>query len=300
MKPQKTLFILLAYAASSLAAQESDTIQWQLVAGDKLQSTHEQRTSIETSIDNRRKQIGNDMLLVIDWIIDKVEDNRIEMTQSINRIKLEIRRPSKTATETTIVDTESNDEPTPGLAKGLYGQITSLIGTEFKVVMTTRGEIVEVTIPESSKSTVRSAPASMLLRQILTTDGLKKLIGQACITFPENESQKQWKTNSENTNALGKLRKETVVNYEGKSKRNGANAHTFALNSIAKTIDAATTSDAPTMDDYSGWGKVWYSPDTKQVYESEFENRMNLTRQYRDQKIISAVSTTNKMRVIKQ
>lgn len=300
MKLPITLSVLPVFVATCMAAQDAEPIRWDLRAGDKLQATHQQTTRIETNIDNRRKEIGNDMLLVVDWEVTKAGDEQIEMTQSINRIKLDIRRPSKTAVETMVIDTDAKDEPGSGLANDLKNQVLSLIGTEFNVVMTTRGEIVQVTIPDASKETIRAAPASMFLRQVLTSDGLRDIIGQSAFTFPRDASQKQWTIRSTTANALGKLDKITEISYQGKSDRNGVDAHTFALTSNIQTIDAADGDDAPSIDEYSGSGRAWFSPDSSPVYQSEFENRMNVTRRYRDQKIVSVVSTTNQMRVVKQ
>ena len=292
--------LLLFCFCLPVAAQDANPIRWNLQQGDKLQATLQQTTEIETNIDTRKKKVSNDMLLIMDWQIDKVDGDRIEMTQSINRIKLEIHRPSESAIETTLLDTDSPGKPTPGLAVHLHEQVAKLVGTEFTVAMSSRGEILEVDISEASKATIRQAPASMKLRELLTESGLKEILGQSAIIFPEEANNKDWSVNMQTNNALGKVAKETTIKYEGKTDRNGASVHTFAVTSSAKIVEASTAEDAPTMDDYSGWGTAWFANDAKPVFESNFENRMNLSRNYRDQKIISTVSTTTKMQVVKQ
>lgn len=300
MQHIKSISLLLFCICFPAAAQDANSIRWTLQPGDNLQTTLEQTTEIETNIDTRKKKIGNDMLLIIDWQIDKVDGDRIEMTQSINRIKLQVHRPSKNAIETTLIDTESTNKPAPGLAVHLHAQIAKLVGTKFSVVMSTRGEVLTVKIPESSMARIRQAPASMTLRKLLTEDGLKDVLGQSAIIFPENNADNEWSVGSEAKNAMGKVARETSISYEGKTDRNEARVHTFAMKSSAEIAEPATTEDPPTMDDYSGWGSAWFANDANPVFESNFENRMNVSRKYRDQEIISTVSTTTKMRVVKK
>ena len=291
--------VLLALSLP-VVAQNEERLRWQFNAGDQLQSTLEQKTQIETNIDTRRKAIGNDMLLVIDWQIEKVDENSIDMTQSISRIKLVVRRPSKTAIESTTIDTSAVEPPNAGLATELHQQVASLIGTRFNVSMSTLGDILDVSVPESSKAALRQAPASMRLREVLTADGLKELLGQMAIVFPENLESRQWSIRRESQNPMGVFEKQTVVQYQGKSSRHQAQAHTFDLNSSIKMLKPSVDSDAPEMQNYSGTGNAWFAPDSELIYESQFESRMNVARQYRDQKIISNVSTSTQMKVVKK
>ena len=295
-----TSFLLSGSESGSATGQEAEAIRWNLNSGEKLQVTLEQKTEIATNIDTRQKRIGSDMLLIIDWQIENVENDRIEMSQSIKRVKLEVRRPNKTATETILIDTASRENPTAGLASQLQAQIENLMGTKFDVVMTTRGEILEVSIPETSKEKVRLAPASMLLRQLLTQEGLKEMLGQSSIVFPETSEDNEWQMNVQLNNAMGKITKETAIKYEGEVKRDDRLVHGFVMTAQAKLIETAESADAPVLDSYSGSGRAWFSTDSDTVYGSEFENRINVTRRYRDQKIVSSVSTTNEMRVVRK
>ena len=166
--------------------------------------------------------------------------------------------------------------------------------------MTSRGEIVDVTIPDASKQKIRQAPASMLLREVLTRDGLLEILGQSAFAFPESADSKQWSQTTEVSSAIGEMARETTIEYKGKTQRNSTAAHTFVVTATAKTLEPSAKKDAPKMDDFSGSGNAWFSPDAPLVYESEFGNRMNVTRQYRDQIIVSSVSTKTKMQVVKK
>jgi hypothetical protein len=222
------------------------------------------------------------------------------MTQSIRRINLEIHRPSETAIETTRVDTDSPQQLTPGLAAELHKQIEKLIGVDFNVVMNDRGAILDVSIPEDSLAVIRHAPASMKLRELLTADGLKSILGQSAIVFPEKDNASQSPSTMEVVNAIGKVAMESRIKYQGREKRNGTESHAFKIESTARVIEAAAADDAPRMDSYTGTGKAWFWPDEVLVYESQFENRIKMSRQYRDQRIGSTVTTEIKMQVVKK
>lgn len=293
------LYVVLISVCSFVAGQEAKQIRWKFDVGDEFELKLAQTTGITTNIDTRRKQIGNEMMLLMDWKIESVEGESITILQSIRRIKLTINQPTKSGVQTTEVDTDNEDEAKE-LGRELLQQIQPLIGTEFTVVMTTRGEITDVVIPRASMGAIRKAPASMILRQVLTENGMKELLGQSAIVFPELGIKlgDDWQSTEDYSSPFGTIKKTNRYLYDGTKKRGTQSFDEFAVKTkITASGDNETQAN---IEDFSGSGRIWFAVDGDTIMESQFDNKMKTSRQYRDKIITSAVSTNINTKVQKK
>ena len=227
------------------------------------------------------------MLLEMDWNVVSATDEQFEIEQTITRIRLTINTPNKSGVKTTTIDTESEGKTTE-LGASLLEQIKPLIGTKFNVSMTPRGEIAEVSIPKDSLAQIRLAPASMPIRELLTEKGLKDLIGQSAIVFPENSisAGEDWTIDAGQKNTA--FSKTNTVTFIGTSLSDGVDVHTFKVNTditessngVEQEVEPGTTK--MTIQEFSGGGKIVFSPDGLVVVDSDMKNKMMTNRNYRE------------------
>ena len=292
--------VCIAIAVVGLVnGQEARQVRWQFAVGDEYQVVLEQQTAITTNIDTRRKEIGNVMQLTMDWKIEAVDENQITINQSIRRIHLKTDTPTKNGIRTTEIDTDA-EEVKSELAQELLKQVRPLVNSDFKVTMSPHGEIMDVTVPQESMDALRNAPASMQLREVLSVAGLKELIGQAAIVFPDEAIKPgdTWKSMAQIKNAFGTVERHNTYTFGGAQERDGISGMEF---SVKSEIEVAEPDDENALiDKYTGNGSFWFAPDAKTILESRFENSMQTRRTYRDRTILTSVSTEVSMEVTRK
>ena len=285
-----TVTIWFAGFSTMVGQEDSRKLRWNLKAGEKLEAVLTQDTNVSSSLNNRDQEIGNKMLLEMDWNIKTATANEFTIEQSIRRIKLTINAPGKGGVKITTVDTDSDQEPGQ-LAGQLLQQIRPLIGTTFMVFINARGEIVDVKIPDASMEVIRQAPASMQIRNVLTKEGLKELFGQSAIAFPENAvaSGDSWTAESELKNELGDLQRTSEFTYVG-SQEEAENK--FDKIKVITEAKLTNTKSETILDNFSGTGDILFAADSTRVLESRWKNSLTTSRNYRDKIIRSTVETT--------
>lgn len=284
-------FVLFWVANSKLQAQDTGReLRWNLKAEEKLEAILTQDTNITTKLNNRTQEIGNKMTLEMDWEVKSADSEKLVIQQSIRRIQLTINAPGKGGVKITTVDTNSKDEPSQ-FAGELLQQVRPLIGTNYLVTVSPRGEITEVEIPKPSMEVIREAPASMQIRNIMTKEGLIELFGQSAIAFPEKaiSAGDTWNTDSELKTNLGDFTKTVEFTYSGSKNLDGTEYDEVNVATTAKLNNAATKTE---LDDFSGSGKLLFSADADKVVDSQWQNSLTTSRTYRDKIIQSTVQTT--------
>ena len=292
------LLVFFCNANDSIAQDNQKQLRWSLQLDASYDVELKQQTGIKTNIQNRSQEIGNDMTLQMKWNVASVENSVYEINQSISRIRLKVTSPSKGGVQITEIDTGAENEKTTEFGARLLEQIQPLVGTQFVVTMTNRGEIKNVEIPKDSMEKIRSAPASMQLRQVVSEDGLKELIGQSAIVFPENALKPgdKWDTTDTVKNDFASITKNNQYTYNGASESDGAPSDSI---SVSTKIKAADVSDDNSIENFVGTGKIEFANESDLLLSSQIRNEMTTLRKYRDQKIKSTVTTDVSMRVTK-
>ena len=287
--------LLLIFLSTSVAvSQSTDAVRWNLKQGEKLKVELQQDTGFKTNIGNRSQEVGNQMTMFVDWEVESAADDSFVIAQTITRIKLTVNIPDENGIQQTRLDTASDDQ-TGKLAEQLIEQINPLIGLKFQVTMSNRGEIKNVDIPKASLEAIRQAPSSMQIRQVITADGLRELIGQSAIVFPESSVAKgeSWDSQTKVTNALGDFNKTNKFTFDGPQSIDAGEYQQFT---VTTTVDEKMKEGAA-LKNFGGNGKIWFSADAPMILRSQTTNQMTSERRYRERIIESTVTTEIKMKV---
>ncbi len=283
-------FAFLCFSPAT-SAQEPQVLRWTLKQGEELAVELDQTTYIDTNLDNRKQKIGNEMKLSMSWRVAESNDDQFRIEQQINRIQLTIKAPGKEGVKITNVDTESKT-PTKGLAEELLAQVRPLIGAKFIVAMNRRGKILDIEVSDDAMKAVRSAPASMQIRQALTKEGMTNLFGQTAVTFPEEPLAKgdSWKSSATVQTALGTVAREDTFTLSQWQDD-------MATVSVATTASFDRVKPDVVVSGFQSSGVIRFSPNGQNVANSELSNRLTSSRKYRDKTIRSTVNTKIELKV---
>jgi hypothetical protein len=130
----------------------------------------------------------NEML----WTVQEInEDGTARIRQTIERIKMSVAAPSSIDFQ---YDSASGEEPSGTTAAKVMPLLTALVGAEFEMSMSPRGEVLEVKVPERVSEALQKSAGAGELGEMFTEAGFKKLVQQASPTFPEGDLEpgREW------------------------------------------------------------------------------------------------------------
>ncbi len=298
MKPSiAILSLMMLTCGSAVFGQDSRRFRWQLEAGDEYRIELNVQTSIKSNVDRRSKQIGDSLVLMLDWKVLSASGDTFTISQTIKRIQMTVRIPADEGIQTTEIDTDDTRQPT-GLTGELLKQIRPLVGTTYTLTMTDRGKILTVTSPPETAAILRQdVSTSVRVGQVLTVEGLNGLLNQSATVFPETAIAvgDDWETVQTIENSFGKTSKTHRYQYDGKQQRQGIEVDVFSV-----TAELETEKSADAVLDFKEQGTIWFAPGQDRRMESQMENRLQTRRNYRDKAIVTTVTTVVELLMVKQ
>jgi len=149
------------------------------------------------------------------WNVQGVDEKTGEavIQQKFDRIKMKMTTPLGGFE----YDSKSDAAPT-GLGAMIAPMYKAMTEGEFEIVMSPRGEVKDVKIPDQVVAALKNTPGAATLGDLATADGFKKMISQGALVLPEDAPKEgdSWSSKIEMSNpAVGKQTVETLYRYEG-------------------------------------------------------------------------------------
>lgn len=207
-----TAIVLVQVATANCNAEV--LLRWRLSEGAHLRVSLTQSIKSETSVGERTEAISFESRMETDWRIDRTDDDgSIHLTQSYERFRLKSDPPDA---EPAVYDSSSADEP-PDQMRPIARAMRPLIGLRTFLVLSERGEILEAIQPPETKSLLGDLPSTSRWRQMLTTEGMERVLQQALGLLPEGpvEMGDSWAHTRDVQSPIGPLRIESRYTYDG-------------------------------------------------------------------------------------
>ncbi len=171
------LVLLLTTAASTAGADA--TLRWKFAPGQKHVYAMTQKTAMKMELMGKPVETSYSQVTDITWEVKGVDkDGNAEMVQTIDRVKFQSMGPGGN----TEVDT-AKAEDAPGTPELMTKLFRSMAGSPFTLKMTPRGEIRDLKVPAKIVDAFKNAgPGAASLG---SEEGLKNLVGQSVVVFPE-------------------------------------------------------------------------------------------------------------------
>jgi hypothetical protein len=173
------VFALLALFAVSAAGADV-TLRWEFRKGKSYRYVLMQQ--IEASMKLQDKILKTKMTDISDvtWVVtDVTPDGSAEMTWTFDRMRSKLESPSGNSE---FDSSKKSSEPQVGPRATARTIAESIVGAPFAVVMTDRGDVTKVVVPEKVSAAIKAAgPAG----QTFSERGIKQLIGASAMLLPE-------------------------------------------------------------------------------------------------------------------
>ncbi|MFK7766906.1 MAG: DUF6263 family protein [Mariniblastus sp.] len=309
MKTKTTKFALLAFALNLICqvqiANAQQDLKWQLTTGDQFTVTLVQTSDSKTNVDSRATEMNSSSTIVMDWNVTKVADNGdATIQQELVSIKVDVGDPAIPA-QAVAYNTASEEKPSK-TSRTLLKQVRPLIGLKFDVVMSARGEIKEVTLPQATADAIVKLPDAMKLKNLFSEKGLKDILGTSAIVLPEGnlKSGESWKEESSLVTPFGQFNRVRKYTFNGMKTVDGHELAEFTLDATMEKIEETGAAQTPEsigkLLKSAGSGILRLDVEGGYFTSSKINNEVQTERPYREKMITSVLTNEIQMRVEKK
>ncbi len=213
------LTLIVAQASVSFCSAQVQ-LDWKLPEGSCWRVEVAQSTLTATQTGGRQNEISMETAMELQWVVDEVDaDGSMHVTQTCRRFRLKSISPD--ANEPIQYDSASSREPAEEL-KPIAGLMRPLIGMRHHIVLSRRGEILNVVLPSETESLLGDLPAMSRWKKMLTKDGINQVLRQSLGVLPKSAVNigDRWTSTQRVDSPFGELSVETTYQYEGTRRRN--------------------------------------------------------------------------------
>jgi hypothetical protein len=281
---------------------EAQSLRWKFEVGQKLEIQINQSTSLETEVDLVKQTLETSSGLQATWLVQAVDDaGTAQVTMVIQAVRLKVMMPVVGGVRTLQVDTAAPAPPKPSEQEiDALKNLQSVVGRELKLTITARGDVTKVEIDAATKDTIRQAPQSMQIRQLLTDDGLQELFASGAPQLPEEEIQTggKWSNAREFANAAGRFRREQSLEWVGREthdnvpqERIDLKARLSLLGPPAAAPQESADSVQPKIKSQETTGTIWFDTDRGMITQGTVDSSLVTESPYREKTIVVRIKS---------
>lgn len=192
----------------------ADEIRWKFAAGDQYAVIVTQSNTLKSVVNRKKVDVQIDLGIEMKWTVESVLNNGNAMIeQSFTRMNVKV---AKTAKPDIVYDTASKNPPEKS-AEHFAEVYNKLVGIQFKVEISPRGEIIGVVLDKKDIETIRAIPESMEARKLFEKRGLMQILNSGGFVLPEESIEKdfKWPVRKEQKMTFGTAQFESVFTYAG-------------------------------------------------------------------------------------
>ncbi len=211
------LLVLMSFSA--LPARAETLLRWKFVPQDISNFTFSTSMQQDTKLEDMKLKTIAEQVLETTWIIGDVDaDGTANMTQTIKRLRMDVKTWQNDVLGQAIkLDSASKEQPT-GLNAVLAPMIMSLVNKPISLRVTPLGKIVEFKLSDELIEALSTSPNGAKMGGIFTPEGLKQMLSQSMLKFPEKPLAKgdSWNTALDvDQQDVGKQSVATTYTYQG-------------------------------------------------------------------------------------
>ena len=275
---------LLALLISAVPAQGQASLRWKLKPGESLAVTIDQRTDSDVSFSGKKATTRIDLKLVLGWSVTAAENTGFKIRQSIDQIQQVLTTQQAGTIE---FDSSSKVKPT-GQSRDLADALRPLIGAEFDMTMTPRGEITAIEPANEAAKTLfagqggqnADATARVTVDQMLRRPLL--VLPDRPINIGEN-----WSVSSERPTVAGPLKIDTTYKLIDLADQNGQ--------AVARIAMSANFTPAPggqlTVKSPEHGGELQFAISDGRLIEIKQHQKLTTERPYRETTIVVTLTS---------
>jgi hypothetical protein len=277
--------LVVVLLAASCPAQAQTLLRWKLKPGESLAMTIEQQTDSSVSFSGKRADTKIDLALVLGWNVTAADNNGFKIRQSIDSIRQKLTTQQAGTVE---FDSTSKAKPT-GQSRDLAEALRPLVGAEFDIVMSPRGEISAVEPANEAAKALFAGLESGQGTDATARATVEQMLRRPLLILPERPMNvgETWTVSSERPTVAGPLKIDTTYKLAGVADQNGK--------SVARIDMSASFTAAPggqvTVKSPDHSGQVDFAADDGRLIKISQQQKLTTERPYRETTIAVTVAS---------
>jgi len=193
-------------------------LQWKLKSGDSLAVTITQETDSEVSFSGKKATTNIQLTLVLGWNVTAADNTGFKIRQSIDQIQQKLTTQQAGTIE---FDSSSKAKPT-GQSRELADALRPLVGAQFDMTMTPRGEITPVEPANEAAKALLAGLDSAQNADATARTTVDQLLRRPLLVLPDRPINvgETWSVSSERPTVAGPLKIDTTYKLTGLSNQN--------------------------------------------------------------------------------
>lgn len=283
-RPNSFGWILLVATAAlaNVGRAEAQDLRYKFEEGQELLFNMKQNIDISLTAEGAEDQKSSfkqaiEQVTEILWTVDEVrDDGTAKISQKVQRIKMNLKATPNVEFQ---YDSASDEEPTGSIAANLTPILGALVGATFDVTMNSRGEIVEIQVPDDVVQALQKVPNAAQMGGMFSKEGLEKMVQQGSLTFPEGQIEpgREW-TNSFEVESPGRGTQTVTTKYRylGQEEVDGQTLDAFAVSlQLDLGEDAAPAGTEVTVQKQESDGKIYFDREEGRMKSSRIDMNMD-------------------------
>ena len=284
--------MLCMLALSGTARAQDELLLWKFTAGDSQLYRMTQTGHMDTNLGG-----SSDVLAEVHrefdfrWRVEEVLDEGAALIAvQVTRARLKVVGPGGQETE---IDTGS-DKPARGFAATLAPLFKTLLESELKAKMNTRGEVSELQLSEDLQIALSSKPVGKALGQLGSENDFLSLLQLGMPILPESESiaeGEQWETQRELTNpTFSSATARTVYRWEATRPSDEGQLAVIVPTTTVSFDAQATDSPQPKVSTEKTRGETLFNLAKGRLESSQMELSLKLAAEIGEKPIVSSLA----------
>ncbi len=265
--------VVLAVALFHPSIANAQTLlRWKLKPGEALAVEIDQHTDSQVGFSGKSAATKIDLTLGLAWKVAEAGSDGFTIRQTVERIK-----ETLTTQDMGIIEYDSVATARPtGQARELAESIKRLVGAEFELMMTSRGEITSAG-PANEVAKALLAANDQAKPDAASQDGLQQLLRRPLVVLPDKmvNVNDTWTVASDRTTAAGPLKLETTYRLESLDDKSIA---TIAMTAKAQASQGSKT----TIKEHRHSGTIQFSVADGRLVQIDQTQKLVTERPYRE------------------
>lgn len=216
--PSVVACLLLVFTSAGFANAQT-LLRWKLKPSESLHVAIEQHTDSTVTFTGKSAKTDIHLTLVLGWNVVSADDTAFKIRQTIERIHQKLATPQAGIIE---FDSASSAKPT-GQSRDLADALRPLVGAEFDMTMTPRGEITALQPANDSAKALLATLENSNAGDATAKAAVEQMLRRPILVLPDNPvtTDEKWSVASERPTAAGPLKINTTYTLNGLSEQNG-------------------------------------------------------------------------------
>jgi hypothetical protein len=277
--------LVVVLFAAACPAQAQTLLRWKLKPGESLAVTIEQQTDSSVVFSGKRADTKIDLALVLGWNVTAADNNGFKIRQSIDSIRQKLTTQQAGTVE---FDSTSKAKAT-GQSRDLAEALRPLVGAEFDIVMTLRGEITAVEPANEAAKALFAGLESGQGADATARATVEQMLRRPLLVLPERPTNvgETWIVSSERPTVAGPLKIDTTYRLTSLADQNGK--------SVARIAMSASFTPAPggqlTVKSPEHSGEIEFAVDVGRVTKITQQQKLTTERPYRETTIVVTLAS---------